>query len=92
MKNTIDKIIDILEDYFDDYDEIAMQDKFIKIATKINQIVYTKEFVEWKDDYSSIISVRNGIRGKWYGCGGKYFTLDELHQYWLDHPELHKNL
>jgi hypothetical protein len=43
MKNLIESIIDILEDYFDDYDEIAMQDKFIKIAVRINEIAYLKK-------------------------------------------------
>jgi hypothetical protein len=80
----ISKIIDILEDNFDNYDEIAMQEKFIKIATEIDKIVYLREFVRWfltrpetNDGYPIFIGKSgfyNPYKGKW--------TLDELHEYW----------
>jgi hypothetical protein len=44
------KIIDILEDHFDDYDEIAVQEKFIAIATAIENLYkeyYPPKFVRW---------------------------------------------
>jgi hypothetical protein len=49
----IKKIIDILEDHFDDYDEIAVQEKFIHIAEAIENLYkeyYPPEFVRWLYD------------------------------------------
>jgi hypothetical protein len=92
MKNITEKIINILEDNFDepnkidDQTTIYMQEKFIKIADKILALpLYPKEFVEWiaKKELTY-------LRGRYYqdsDGGYREFTLDELYEYWKNLPK-----
>ncbi len=48
---------------------------------------YPPAFVEWKFSYASMISVRDGVHGMWYGYGSRYFTLAELYEYWQKNVE-----
>lgn len=82
----INKIIDILEDNFDDdFHEIAMQEKFIKIAVEINKIAYPKEFMEWvifSDNSPYWYETHEGNPMYWKEETDTYHTADEVYEYW----------
>lgn len=71
----ISEIIDILEEYFDNYDEIAMQEKFVEIANKISKIACPKEFTEW-------IRTSNTLNSKLNDWICDRISTDDLYEYW----------
>lgn len=68
-----------------------MKDKILKIilekwktsptaATEIADMV--KAFVGWKDENCATIFIRDGKVGRWYAYNGKYYSYNELFNYW----------
>jgi hypothetical protein len=48
----------------------------------MKKTMFPRNFIIWKDEYASVILIKNGKYGHWYIYDGEFYSLDKLYKYW----------